>query len=81
VTSNLKFGSRGEEVKILQQALVKEKLLAPNLTTGYYGTLTQSAVQKLQTKYNVISSGNPQTTGYGSVGPKTKDIINTILKK
>ncbi len=40
--------------------------------TGYFGPLTEQAVQNWQSSNGVVSSGSPDTTGYGYVGPKTR---------
>lgn len=39
--------------------------------TGYFGPETERAVQKWQVAHNIVSSGTPDTTGYGVVGPQT----------
>jgi peptidoglycan hydrolase-like protein with peptidoglycan-binding domain len=44
--------------------------------TGYYGPSTQEAVQSWQARNGVVSSGSPETTGYGVVGPKTRAAIS-----
>jgi len=46
--------------------------------TGYYGAITQKAVETFQTKYNLISSGSPSTTGYGLAGPGTRAKLNSL---
>jgi peptidoglycan hydrolase-like protein with peptidoglycan-binding domain len=78
ITVNLSIGSRNPQVKTLQTILVQQNLLSPKYVTGYYGPITQTAVQKLQSKYNVVSTGTPKTTGYGVVGPKTRKVVNSI---
>lgn len=45
---------------------------SPGLETTTFGSLTEIAVQKFQTKYNIVISGTPSTTGYGKVGPQTR---------
>lgn len=68
----LKPGSSGDDVFRLQQFLARDPSVYPEaLVTGYYGSLTQAAVQRWQVKYNIVSSGTPETTGYGQVGPRT----------
>jgi peptidoglycan hydrolase-like protein with peptidoglycan-binding domain len=49
-----------------------------NEVTGYYGPVTQAAVQSFQAENNIVSSGTPETTGFGSVGPTTLTVINTV---
>ena len=70
LTTTLAFGntdaSTNGEVSKLQQ------FLGITPTTGYFGTQTQQALQAWQTSHNIISSGSPSTTGYGSAGPQTR---------
>lgn len=40
--------------------------------TGYFGPMTQQAVQDWQSSHGVVSSGSPDTTGFGFVGPATR---------
>ena len=44
-------------------------------TTGYFGPLTEQAVQDWQSSHNIISSGSPDTNGYGYVGTKTRSVM------
>ena len=48
-------------------------------STGYYGSLTEAAVKRFQQKHNIVSSGTPLSTGYGTVGPKTRTTLNSLL--
>lgn len=75
----LKYGSSGDDVTRLQQFLAQDITVYPGgQATGYYGGLTQAAVQKWQTKFNIVSSGSPGTTGFGVVGPRTAAAIAII---
>jgi len=56
----------------LQQFLIGQNLLSNDSVTGYFGAHTQAAVQAFQKSQAIVSSGNPATTGYGAVGPKTR---------
>ncbi len=47
--------------------------------TNYFGSLTERAVQKFQAKYDVVSSGTPNSTGYGVVGPKTRAKLQEVF--
>ena len=72
----LKVGSSGDDVKNLQQFLATDPSIYPEgMVTGYYGALTQKAVERWQIKYNIVSSGTPETTGFGVVGPRTAAAI------
>ena len=76
--SNLRVGSRGGEVEVLQRLLAQDTKLYPEgLITGYYGRATKAAVGRLQEKYQL---GTPATPGYGGVGPKTRAVLNSLVK-
>lgn len=73
---SLKVGSTGDDVARLQAFLARDPSIYPNpVVSGYFGSLTQAAVQRWQVKYNIVSSGTPATTGYGMVGPRTAAAI------
>jgi peptidoglycan hydrolase-like protein with peptidoglycan-binding domain len=55
----------------VQRFLQGEGVFTGN-ATGYFGPLTQEAVQKWQAAHGIVSSGTPDTTGYGAVGPSTR---------
>ncbi|MBI2055031.1 MAG: peptidoglycan-binding protein [Candidatus Sungbacteria bacterium] len=79
LTSDLSPGSRGQGVTDLQNALKTDAAVYPEgLVTGFYGSLTQKAVERFQAKYGIASSGTPATTGYGRVGPKTRAKLNSV---
>ena len=79
LTQTLALGSRGDEVSILQQMLAQDKSVYPEgEVTGYFGTLTQAAVERFQTKYGIVTGGSPATTGYGQVGPATRTQLNAL---
>lgn len=81
-THILKRGSRGSDIITLQEFLKKDSIIYPEgLVTGYFGTLTERAIQRFQKKYGIVSSGSPTTTGYGLVGPKTRTKLNTLNSK
>ena len=70
-TSQLKLGSSGNEVKLLQDVLKKEGCF-PQTThsTGYFGQITKSAVICFQTKYGI--------SPVGEVGPQTRAKLNSL---
>jgi plastocyanin/peptidoglycan hydrolase-like protein with peptidoglycan-binding domain len=72
----LRLGSSGTDVSRLQVYLAQDhSVYAAGTVSGYYGSLTQAAVQQWQAKYNIVSSGSPGTTGWGVVGPRTAAAI------
>jgi plastocyanin len=72
----LKIGSSGTDVSRLQVFLAQNPNVYPEGTvSGYYGSLTQAAVQRWQAQYNIVSSGTPASTGWGVVGPRTAAAI------
>lgn len=65
-------GTRGEEVKRLQELLARDKDIYPEgLTTGLFGPATARAVKKFQAKY-----GLPQA---GKVGPQTRKKLEELF--
>lgn len=79
ITSSLDFGSTGSQVTELQTYLATNPSIYPSgLITGYFGPLTQAAVQRFQTAQGIVSDGTPETTGYGRVGPQTMARINIL---
>ena len=78
--STLSFGMAGPEITRLQEFLAEDSSLYPQgKVTGYFGMLTALAVERFQKKYGIVSSGTPTTTGYGSVGPKTRAELNNLI--
>ncbi len=77
MTSTLSLGSRGSAVISLQQHLVSLNYLTQDSVTGYFGLLTQGAVQRFQCARLSLCSGSPSTNGYGLVGPKTRAALTS----
>lgn len=74
---NMQFGHRSNDVKQLQEVLKYEGLFPQNIeSSGYYGAVTQKAVQKFQLKYQIVK--NESSLGYGMVGPKTRAELNSL---
>jgi peptidoglycan hydrolase-like protein with peptidoglycan-binding domain len=71
----LSRGSRGDAITALQKFLVGQGFLTADSMTGFYGALTEAAVQNFQTKQGIVSSGTPATTGWGVVGKSTSAAI------
>ena len=80
LSKNLRYGDRGEQVKLLQSWLAKDAQVYPEgLVTGYFGPLTKAAVIRFQEKYqeDVLAPwGLKQGTGF--VGPTTKAKLNQL---
>lgn len=76
---NLFRGLKGEDVRTLQTFLVNQGYTTQDNITGFFGPITEATVKKFQKANSIVSSGTPLSTGYGSVGPKTKAKINAVL--
>jgi hypothetical protein len=71
--SNLWRGMQSDDVRRLQQMLAQDPSLYPQgIVSGYFGFLTEAAVQNFQCKYGIVCTGNSDSTGYGLVGPQTR---------
>lgn len=79
-TQWMRRGSYGKEVEDLQVFFARDKAIYPEGdVTGYFGPLTEKAVQRFQITYGIVSSGDPDATGFGFVGPKTLKKLNEII--
>ncbi len=76
--TTLFLGLRSGGVKNLQTFLIQEGYLASHYATGFFGTLTQKAVQQFQCDENIVCSGSPVATGWGVVGGKTRLALNAL---
>lgn len=79
---NLSQGARGDDVKSLQELLIKEGLLPVGSTSGFFGKLTREAVIKFQEKYasDVLKPAG-LSKGNGFIGPGTRKKMNELLGK
>ncbi len=68
---SLSLGLSGTDVITLQQELIAKGYLASGSATGYFGPLTQAAVEKFQCAQNIICASDT-IAGYGIAGPKTQ---------
>ncbi|OIO46251.1 hypothetical protein COX24_02680 [bacterium (Candidatus Gribaldobacteria) CG23_combo_of_CG06-09_8_20_14_all_37_87_8] len=78
---NLKTGSTGEAVKLLQTWLAKDAEIYPEgIISGYFGPLTKTAVIRFQEKYKaeVLDPWN-FTNGTGIVGPTTRAKLSELF--
>lgn len=74
-TRLLKKGSKGDDVKALQQRL-NIKVNAGLTVDGNFGQLTENALKKYQSKNNIAFEGDG---GYGQLGPRTRASLNGIV--
>ncbi|BCX15242.1 MAG: hypothetical protein KatS3mg097_134 [Candidatus Parcubacteria bacterium] len=76
----LKVGNKGEDVRHLQEILIKENLLSEKIKLGYFGLATKNAVIKFQEKYSKdVLEPLSLKKGTGFVGPYTIKKLNQIL--
>lgn len=75
LTRTLSRGARGSDVLELQQFLIAEGFLAADSATSYFGYVTEGAVQQWQGRWGVVTSGSPNSTGFGVVGARTRAAI------
>lgn len=57
-----------------------QSFLSVEPVSGYYGPITEGAVQVFQAARGVVSSGTPETTGFGVVGPKTRAKLKEVCE-
>ena len=67
----LQKGFRGGQVSMLQKFLKQQSLLGADGVSGYFGTETENALKKFQ-EANALEA-------VGTVGPKTRALINPLL--
>jgi LPXTG-site transpeptidase (sortase) family protein len=80
ITGQLDLGSSGPDVVELQTYLAANTDFYPSgLITGNFDSSTQAATEKFQSAQGIISSGTPETTGYGRVGPQTLIRLNSLI--
>jgi LPXTG-site transpeptidase (sortase) family protein len=80
ITGQLDLGSSGSDVLELQTYLMANSDFYPHVAaTGNFDYFTQAATEKFQTAQGIISSGTPETTGYGRVGPQTLVRLNLLM--
>lgn len=81
LSRTLSQGMSGADVTALQVFLATDSRIYPEGTiSGYFGILTQYAVQRLQSRHGLVTSGTPESTGYGLVGPGTRNLIANVCR-
>jgi PKD repeat protein len=78
LTRGLSRGMTGTDVAALQGFLINMGYLTGTGPTGYFGALTEAALQRFQAAQGIASSGTPATTGYGAAGPRTRYAIMQV---
>ncbi len=75
-TRSLHKGEHNDDISKLQKILIGKGLLtAINTPTGFFGQMTEEAVNKLQSEYGVVG-------GDGAVvGPQTEDVLDSLETK
>lgn len=68
----LRLGMTGDDVQQMQEFLREQGFFNFSTATGYYGPITQEAIEAFQSSEGIVSSGSPDTTGFGQVGPRTQ---------
>ena len=89
ISRPLTEGSSGDDVTLLQRLLNTVGFnVAPSPEAGslgnetsYYGQLTATAIKTLQCEKAIVCDGTPETTGFGTVGPKTLTLLNSLLSQ
>src|SRR5688572_25351326 len=79
VTRDLRLGMVDAQVQALQRLLNAKGFAvaasgpgSPGNETTRFGALTLDAVRRFQCAKSIVCSGDPATTGYGRVGPRTR---------
>lgn len=75
---NLTEGVSGTAVTSLQNFLKQQGHFTHPQATGYFGPVTTKAVQLFQKAQGIVLNGTPSTTGFGAVGPKTRQTIKDL---
>src|SRR3989344_2821451 len=74
ITRQLAIGATGDDVRELQELLASDPELYPEgIITGYFGSLTARAIERLQERFGIERAGE--------VGPLTRQTINQLLSR
>jgi len=69
VLAGVSIGTRSEEVKNIQEALRADSTIFPSQATGYFGTITKKAVEKVQAKCSLPQTGVVDDETYKCIFP------------
>ncbi|MFA5021549.1 MAG: peptidoglycan-binding protein [Patescibacteria group bacterium] len=87
LTLNLKLGDTNSQVKTLQQILNNAGFTVAKSGPGSagkesttFGSMTKKALQRFQCAKKIVCQGSESSTGYGTVGPRTKALLLQTAK-
>jgi len=69
VLAGVSIGTRSEEVKNIPEALRADSTIFPSQATGYFGTITKKAVEKVQAKCSLPQTGVVDDETYKCIFP------------
>ena len=73
----MNFGENSSDVRILQKFLADRGYFEHGAFTNFFGSVTRDALIAFQIEYGIVSSASD--TGAGRVGPKTLEVINSLI--
>lgn len=76
----LKRGDSGDDVARLQNFLKESGDFKNASSTGFFGEMTEEALQHWQARERIVSSGNASSTGFGVFGPHTREMFMARCK-
>jgi hypothetical protein len=86
LTKVLKIGVRDTQVMMLQKKLNASGFAIASSGPGsmgnetdYFGAMTRDAVKKFQCAKGIVCEGTESTTGFGRIGPRTREMLNVIV--
>ena len=82
ISTTLRPGDQKIEVNFLQKILnrIGIKVTEIGEETNYFGNTTAAAIKAFQCEQGIVCEGTPSTTGFGIVGPKTRELLNNLAK-
>ncbi len=85
LTRSMTIGTRGEDVRQLQQFLNANGFIvsetgggSPGNETTFFGRKSEAAVRAFQCAQGVVCSGTATNGGYGRVGPRTRAALSAF---
>jgi peptidoglycan hydrolase-like protein with peptidoglycan-binding domain len=77
ISGPLSLGSTGSQVQALQFYFTQVYTeFTRDHVTGTFDAFTESALQQWQREHGIVSSGTPESTGWGVVGPRTRNALS-----